>query len=269
MKKPLSICSLLALIFSTVTFVKAQENVLESDPLVARELLIYDQIGGYVGPSFNSQGGTFITDCNCEFNGGAATGFAVGGMFERLTRSRFRWGAMLGYSDKSVEGRFLEIEGVSQTATSINRTYVVPITFRNVASVSIHQIDFTPYVKYTAFKFLSLRGGVQASYIFASSLKHTKELLTDSVSLPNGEVARIKLEGTEDKQVVLQDGPVSDLNQLQINLMLAAGLDFKLTKKFYLSPVLQFLQPLTTVSGRGDNFTSRSVQLLVEARFIF
>mgnify|MGYP006908388745 CR=1 FL=1 len=69
----------------------------------------------------------------------------MGGLvIERLTRSQLTWGVMVGYENRSVEGRFREIEGVVQTAPSTGQQYTVPITFLNVADVSIHAVTATP-----------------------------------------------------------------------------------------------------------------------------
>ena len=230
---------------------------------------MHDQIGVYFGPSFNGQGGTITTECNCEFTGGANTGFAGGVMFERLTRSRLVWGVTLGYEDKSVEGRFTEVEGVVQRAPSSGMQYTVPITFKNSASASIGYLTAMPYLKYDFFEVLFVRGGAALSYVVTSNLTHVKTLASDSVTFPNGETASVSLPNSENGSVVLQDGPIPDLNSFQFGIALASGIEIKLSKALYLSPVAQYVIPVTKVGSGGDGFSVRSFQIFVEGRLIF
>ncbi|MBI2794701.1 MAG: outer membrane beta-barrel protein [Ignavibacteria bacterium] len=248
--------------------VYAQENVLESDPLRARKLLVYDQIGVYAGPSFNGQGGKIVTDCLCEFTGGAQTGYAFGALFERLTRSRLIWGFALGFEDKGVEGRFTEIEGVVQQSPSTGARYTVPITFNNSAVASIGYVTAMPYLKYDFFKILFVRAGVPLSYIVSSNLKYTKSLVSDSVTFPNGEVATASIPGTTNGSIVLQDGPLKNIKSFQAGISLAAGLEVGLSRTLYLSPVIQYIQPLTNVNSTGGGFSVRSLQIFLECRLI-
>jgi hypothetical protein len=259
----LGLCVLGASIAAT-----AQTNVLDSDPLRARKKIVYDQIGAYFGPSFNSQTGTIVTDCNCEFTGGAQTGLTAGVMFERLTRSTIRWGVTLGYELRSVEGQFTEIEGVVQRAPSNGQEYVVPITFSNVATASLGYLSLQPYLKYDFWDVLFVRAGANVSYVISSNLMHVKTLESDSVTFPNGETAAVSLPGDEDGSVVLQDGPIPDLNSLQFGVSGAIGMDIRLSKELYLSPVAQYILPLTSVSSFGSGFSVQAFQLFLEARWI-
>ncbi len=260
----------IVILLSVITGIDAvgQTNVLESDPIRARKLIVYDMWGAYVGPSFNSQGGTFTSDCDCEFTGGASTGIALGGMFEKLTRSGLRWGVMLGYENRSIEGRFREIEGVVQRAPSTGQAYTVPIEFLNVGSLSLHYLTATPYVKVTFLDALFARAGAGLSYIVSNNLTHTKELVSDSVTFPNGERASVVIPGAPSGEVVLQDGAVPNINALQIALSAALGAELRLSKTFFLSPVLQYSYPFTSVAGGGEDYSVRAFQFFVEARFI-
>ena len=249
--------------------VVGQTNVMESDPLRARKLLVYDMFGAYAGLSNNLQGGSFVTACNCEFSGGAKTGFSGGLVFERLTRSRIVFGAMLGFESRSIDARFLEIEGVTQRAPSTSQEFIVPMTFRNTAEVSLSMASLSPFVKVTFFDVVYIRAGPSIGYIFSSGMKHTKELVDDSVRFPNGEVASVVLTGSDTKSVVLEDGPIAEVNAMQISGLLGAGMELKFGKKFFLGPVVQYLIPFTSVSKRGADFTIRAFQIFMEGRFIF
>lgn len=253
---------------ASVTALQAQRNVLESDPLRARVLLVYDQFGVFVGLSNNMQGGTFTTECNCDFVSGGGSAFMGGIVYERLTRSRLTWGSTLGFENRSLSARFQEIEGLLQRSPASGKEYNVPVTFRNTGEASLSYLTLTPFLKYDLFGVIMLRAGPALSYIFSSNIKHTKELVSQTVTLPGGEVATVTLPGQNGTSVVLEDGAIPQLNAFQISASLAIGADIRLSKKVFLAPVLQYLQPFTTVSERGDGFTIRSLQLLVEARMI-
>ncbi len=246
----------------------AQRNVLESDPLRMRVRVVYDQLGAFVGPSFNSQGGTFTTNCNCTFTGGAGTGFTGGLMYEYFSRTTLSWGVSLAYDNRSIESRFQEREGLEQQSPTSGRTYTVPVTFRHIGESSLQYLTLTPYMKYSFFKTLMVRVGPAFSYIIDANIRHTKELVSETVPLPGGEIATVRLPGQQGNSMVLENGAIPDLNPLQVSISAAVGVEFRPTKKLFLTPLLQYIQPVTTISDRGDAFTVRALQLQLEARFI-
>lgn len=245
----------------------AQVNVLDSDPIAARKRLVFSQLGGFAGIGGVMQGGTITTDCQCDFNGGGGTQFVIGGVFERLTRSQLIWGVALGYDRRGLTGQFSEIEGVAQRSPS-GREFTVPMTFLNEAELALDVITVMPYLKLKPFGPVFLRVGGSIGYVISSSLVHRKTLKTSEVVFPNGEVATAELTGVDGNSVVLQDGPVSELQPLQLGVFGAVGVDISLSKKVIMSPMLQYFQPLTTISAQGTGFSVRSLQFLLEVRHI-
>ncbi|MBK6291164.1 MAG: outer membrane beta-barrel protein [Ignavibacteria bacterium] len=245
----------------------AQVNVMDSDPIAARKRLVYSQVGAFVGLGSTTQGGTFTTDCNCDFTGGAGAGFVAGLMFERLTRSQFTWGVTLGYDSRGLTGRFREEEGVVQTSPS-GRSFTVPITFLNEAQLDLNVLTAMPYVKHHFFDLFFARLGASVGYVFSSGLSHTKTLETETVTFPNGEVATVSLPGGEGTSVSLQNGPLADLNSVQLGIVAGVGMEIRLSKKMFLSPTVQFLFPVTSISAQGAGFSVRSLQFSAEVRHI-
>jgi hypothetical protein len=248
--------------------VTAQRNVLQSDPLRVRVKMVYDQLGAFMGLGFNNQGGTFTTDCNCAFTGGAGTGFTGGIVYEYFSRTTLTWGATLAYDNRGMESRFQEIEGLKQQSPTTGRTYTVPIAFRHIGETSLSYLTLTPFMKYSFFNTVMVRVGPAISYILDANIRHTKELVSESIVLPSGEDAVVRLPGQDGNSVVLEDGPIPDLHPLQFSLSAAVGVEFRPAKKLILTPLLQYIHPLTTVSDRGDAFSVRALQLQFEARFI-
>jgi hypothetical protein len=113
-----------------------------------------------------------------------------------------------------------------------------------------------------------VRAGASLGYVVSSTLVHRKTLTTSDVVFPNGEVATAELVGVDGTSVVLQDGPVSDLQPLQLGLFGGVGVDVSLSKKLTMTPLLQYFQPLTSISAQGTGFSARSFQFLLELRHI-
>lgn len=247
---------------------QSQVNVLDSNPLAARRQYVYSLLGGFVGLANNLQGGSFTTACDCEFTGGAGTAITAGLVFERYTRSEITFGAALAYEARGVTSRFQEVEALMQTSPSTGRTYEVPVSFRNTAGVSLHMISLMPFVKYHVFKSLWLRGGPTVGVVVHHRIRHEKELLTTNVVLPGGEQASVRLRDVDGTTAVIEDAPIADLSALQLGVNGGVGLDIKFGKRFFLGPVVQYYHPLTTISGRGVSFSIRTVQVLVEGKFI-
>lgn len=246
-----------------------------STPLAPDEKPTSMWFGGYVGPTFSSQGGTFTTACDCEFTGGAGTGFIAGLMFEDKTTSKIIIGGQLGYDSRGLTGKFREIEGSVQTSPS-GRTYTVPIQFLNEAAIDLGVVHASAYAKYAFLGPVYARLGATAGYVVSSSLVHTKTLESKTVTFPNGELATVAIPGAKDGVVTVQSGPVADLNPLQFGLIGAVGIEIpirKVERKFgppavttYLSPVVQYNLPISTISAQGNNFQLRQVQFFLELR---
>ena len=271
----LTLFTVLALVPTTMQAQQKKKIVGSSTPLAPDEKPTSMWFGGYVGPTFASQGGTFTTNCNCEFSGGAGTGFAVGLIIEDKTTSKIIIGGQLGYDTRGLTGRFREIEGSQQTSPS-GRTYTVPIQFFNEASLSLDVLSASAYAKYAFLGPVYARVGANAGYVVGSSLIHTKSLETKTVTFPNGEVANVTIPGATDGMVTVQDGPVAELNPLQLGLIGAIGLEIpirKVERKFappavttYLSPVIQYQFPITNISAQGNSFQLRQLQFFLELR---
>ncbi len=267
MRTALSVPFLMLVLLVSAVPGASQVNVLDSDPIAARKRLVFSQLGGFAALGGVTQGGTITTDCQCDFTGGGGTQFAVGAVFERMTRSQLVWGVALGYDRRGLTGQFTEIEGVTQRSPS-GREFTVPMTFLNEADLSLNVITVMPYLKLYLLGQVFVRAGGSLGYVVSSSLKHVKTLTTNEVVFPNGEVASAELVGIDGKSVQLQDGPVKQLQPLQIAIFGAAGIDIKLSKKVVMSPMLQYQQPLTSISTQGAGFSVRSFQLLLEVRHI-
>lgn len=263
------------LLVSTSSVIYGQRLKGASTPLGPDEQPIYTWYGVYVGPSFNSQGGTFVTDCNCAFTGGAGSGMVAGVVIEHQLRSGLTIGGLVGYEGRGITGRFREQEGVEQTSPT-GRVYTVPLTFQNEATLSFQMLSVNPYVKYHLAGRLFGRAGISAGYVVASDLTHTKTLETKTTVFPDGEVADVFFGENGSGTVTLENGPYKDLSSLQLGVTLASGYEIVLGRSkrpwgmdvsAVLVPIVQVFQPITQLSVDGGQLRVSTLQFLLEFRY--
>ena len=246
-----------------------------STPLGPAEQPVYTWYGAYVGPSFNSQGGTFVTDCNCPFTGGAGTGFVAGAVIEHQFRSGFIVGGLIGYEGRGISGRFREQEGVQQTSPS-GGVYTVPITFLNEATLTFNMISVNPYAKAYLWGNVFGRAGLSAGYVVSSDLMHTKTLETKTTVFPDGEIADIVFGENGSGSATLENGPYKNLSSFQLGATLSVGYEIPLSREkrpwgrdvsSVLVPIVQYFQPFTQLSLNGSDLRVSTLQFLLEFRY--
>lgn len=256
-----------------------------ASPLELGRRIVPDVIGILIGPNFNYASGTFDTGCPCTFTGGFGVGPTLGVMYEKNLFSpspQWRFGALnLGvralYEERNISAAFLEYERVSvESVTQRGQFFNVPILFRNLGEGSFSMFTLTPYLSWSPFTqtpgFLQnvyFQAGVQAGFVVSSRIRHTKIVENPNVKLPNGEptVVAIQIDSTtfRDRKVV-EDGPFPKVNQVQIGINVGVGADIPLGKeggRFRLSPLVQYIFPLTNMSESGNNFRIGSLQVLL------
>lgn len=265
----------LAILLLDGTAVYGQRLKGASTPLGPDEKPIYTWYGVYVGPSINSQGGTFVTDCNCPFTGGAGTGMVAGLVIEHQFRSGVTIGGLIGYEGRGIVGRFRERESVNQTSPA-GRVYAVPISFLNEATLSFDMVSLNPYVKHDIWGRLFGRAGLSVGYVFGSDIMHTKSLASSTVTFPDGEVGDVSFGENGDGSVTLENGPYKGLSKLQLGATLATGYEIPLARAkrpwgmdvaAVLVPILQVFQPFTNLSLDGSDVRVSTLQFMLEFRY--
>lgn len=265
----------LAVLLLEGTAVYGQRLKGSSTPLGPDEQPVYTWYGAYIGPSFNSQGGTFVTDCDCPFTGGAGSGMVAGAVIEHQFRSGLVIGGLIGYEGRGISGRFREQEGVQQ-ASPTGRVYTVPITFLNEATLTFHMVSLNPYAKYHLWGNFFGRAGLSAGYVVSSDLAHTKTLETTTTVFPDGEIADVVFGENGSGSVTLENGPYKNLSSLQLGATLSAGYEIPLAREkrpwgrdvsAVLVPIVQLFQPFTQLSLNGDDLRVSTLQFLLEFRY--
>lgn len=246
-----------------------------SSPLELGRRIVPDVIGIVAGPGFYVQNGSFATGCPCTFTGGVGAGIVAGLMYEKnLIAPNANWrlgtiniGARLMYEDRRITAAFREYENVRvQSLAQPSQFFTVPILFRHVAEASFPTFTLTPYIVWNPITIgifqPFVQVGLQGGLITGSRLKHTKYVLDHTVRLPNGEEAEVTFSETETDRVVVQDSTFSPLTTFQMAASLTVGTDIPLGTRFRLSPMFQYLLPLTTINSPG-NLTITAWQILL------
>lgn len=217
-------------------------------------------IGVELGLGAHQQQGTYQAICHCQFEGGSATGFLGGLLFELPLN--YEWtiglGAKLdfkGLNNTSLVGdtASLRLEGKQDSVLSgtvyLQRTGSVRETFLTLA----------PFVRYEFYRngpFVQAGPGI--SFLLSSNFKHVRELLGSTLTLVDnaGNSAKynnIHFEnGTNTEE--LENHTIDNVKTLRLGLLLTVGYDIPVGDNSVIAPMLTYDLPLTTVR---DNILSK------------
>lgn len=236
-------------------------------PLTPAKERVPGYIGFLIGFGQNYQTGDFLVDClDCTFEDGVRGGFSLGIAYDRLALPWLKYGIAGLYDYQGINSSFRETEIIRLELENSGLRENVPVQFRHTANLDIHNLTVMPYIKLEPASFFFFRLGFGASYIFSSSLKHDKELLTKEATLSNGATVNVKLENGDNK-VNVQNSEIRELNNLQFLIMPALGFKINFSETTYLMPYFQYNLPLSNVSENGNDFRIHQWRLFLELGF--
>ncbi|MFP4527745.1 MAG: hypothetical protein ACLFQX_04280 [Candidatus Kapaibacterium sp.] len=226
-----------------------------------------EQAGLVVGFGQNYQSGSFLVECeDCLFEGGVGFGWTFGGIYEKQFTEGLRYGAMLMLEGKGIESTFQEHEPVEVNSEATGQPETVNILFRHTGEVSATALTALPFVKWAPSDYFFVKLGPTFSYVMSAGIKHTKELMQETVRLSTGEV--YDLSGVDgSNSMVVEDGDFPEVNALQIGLSPMVGLNIPASEDVFLSFVYQHVVPLNNFSEYGEDFKIGSWRILFELRF--
>ncbi len=269
-----SLCAVFILICSACAFADDDASPLRPDDSNPQRL------GAFIGYSALWQQGTFSVDCNCNtFQDGAGSGLLIGGLYEASTIGSLTYGAQLGFHHRSLDARYVLNEDTTMRSAdgkSVFRNILIP--YRHTATVSTDAIFIQPYLRWFPFgQRFFVRVGAAANIVVSSHKEFHKILLSNTVVLPNDDVVQISLDRAaieasgkqmvNDNEVIVQNGPMSDISAFQLALQPAIGYELKVGKRSFLVPVLEFSLPLSAMSTVDKDFRVPGFHLSAELHF--
>jgi hypothetical protein len=236
-----------------------------------------DRLGAILGFSALRQQGSFTVDCNCDaFTGGGGWGLLLGAFYEGSTISSVTWGIQVGYNHREIDARYLLNEDTTLSSSDGKSVFKnIEIPFRHTSNVSLSALFTQPYVKWFPLgQKVFLRLGAAANIVISSNKNFHKILLTNSVILPNDDVVRIELDRAaiearkmkmaSENDVIIQDGPMTDINTFQLALQPALGLELRVGKRMLLVPVIEYSIPVNGLSNKDTDFRLQELHFIFE-----
>lgn len=220
-------------------------------------------IGGYLGIGPNWQSGTHFVDCEgCEFLDGTATGFTIGGLYQRKFGGNFYWGGKVSLDLMNIKSSYIEREQVEITNSDLNKkSKFVPIDFRYTAELNLTYLGFAPFLAYNPVGWLSLRGAPKISFPVYSRIVHSKELTSNNITI-NGVEGQIK--GGEPD---IQESEFPDLTSPLIGADMSLFLNTTPSHNTTLSLGYIHYIPFMTTSSFGEDFAINSWRFVVEFKY--
>jgi hypothetical protein len=258
---------LLLLIIFTFSVNALQSQKLDT-PLDPVQVIIKDwEIGAFVGIGANFSSGVYNPECpDCLFEGNSKFGWSIGLKTDYEITKNFYLGTNLIFEDYGTNGSFRRWEDI-ELQRADNTTMEVPIEFRHILNLEMMSIGLAPNALWRVDNWLDLRFGVFADYIIGSNITHTKELLTKTALLPDGEKVKVYIEGYKDNKVVIEDRAIPDLNPLQFGLFPQINFNLPLSESSDLIFGTYMKIPLSKISSIQDNYSHYSWRVFMGVSF--
>jgi hypothetical protein len=234
-------------------------------------------IGGIMGIGQNTQSGISYVNCDsCEFIKGLGLGYTVGISYEEQLAADdesifyyFNLGGLLHLSNRDITSTFRE--RIPQHFAEYDITF--PLTYRHTSTTSINTVGLMPYISLNPIKYFFVKLGFDVSYAFNNNMKHEIELLEKRKTLPNGENVDISILTANPNRKLysktVQDSEIKDINNLQMFLVPALGVNIYFTDKLFISPTLYYFKALNNISEFGENFQIDAWRINIELKYNF
>lgn len=230
------------------------------------------ELGFFIGFGENIQNGKFKTSCNCLFDNGLKFGFTIGVLYEQQIslQNHISVGSYLGYDNRSIKAIYSEYEPTQVTSSSSGRTESVAILFRNTSEASFHNLLLMPYLKWTPFKYLFFKVGLDLGINISNHLNYTKEIRSTTARLSNGELVSVSFDEKNPTYLIktIDDGDFPNTNAFIIGVSPMIGGNIFIGKKVTLSPQIYYSIPFTTYSTNGENFNISALRGIIELRIV-
>ena len=226
-----------------------------------------ESLGGFLGIGPNWAGGTHYVECDsCDFQDGTATGFTLGGIYQRKAAKNLYFGAMLSLDIMNINSSYREIESIdiSKYSDITSDPTPVNIEFRHEAKLRLTYIGIAPFLDYNPTNWLTLRVAPKVSFPIYNSLLHTKTPTSKKVFV-GGVPGNLRFTEADTR---VQDSQMSELTSPLISSDFS--LMFNLTPGERSTFSIGYTQnvPFTQTSSFGKDFNISSWRAFVEFKFL-
>jgi len=252
-------------LFITLSFTLNAQTYNLSNPLFPSVNSLAEQsIGGFIGIGPNWQGGRHYVECaDCYFEDGTATGFTIGGIYQRKISSNFFYGGMISLDIMNISSTYREIESIELTAEQSfsGEATNTNIEFRHSAEMNLTYIGFAPFIAYNPFSWISFRVAPKISIPLGSNIVHTKTPTSSEITI-DGVTGRSPI-----IERTIQDSEVPDLTSPLFGSDLS--LMFNLTPDENSTFSIGYTQyvPFMETSSFGEDFTINSWRAFIEFKY--
>jgi hypothetical protein len=241
-----------------------------ANPLIPQAPPLKSELGLFVGLGQNIELGTFYTTgCPCQFDGGTGLDFLIGALYEHELEPKIRYGIAVGYNLKTLNSSFQEREEIGFWNQTASDSEHVPIWFRYRTQSNFSYIPVIPFLKWQPSKLFFLKLGLDVSFLASSHMTHTKEVLDQTATLSDGQTVSVMFKDSLNNGATVEtlyDKNFPSPNSIIWSLEPSLGFNIPLSKKIFLSPVLQFSIPLSTVATNGNGFKFSAWRIIFELR---
>ena len=210
----------------------------ESDVINARPVRYF--LGIPFGPYFFQHLGEYSPSCDCVFRTASDVDIVAGLEFSvYYPKLGFAVKAMAGYWDYSAT--FTQ----RQTRTTVisGSTLDTLIDYEKVSHVKLKYLTFTPtYAWYFPYSSVYLEGGIEIGIPLKARYDNIEKIITPGFVYPVDSTNTTTLLRERD---IERDGK----GKLRLGFHVGAGVDIRLSDRFYLAPQCGVSLPLTSVSS--------------------
>lgn len=206
-----------------------------------------------LGTNFNS--GAYSAECpECKFENLSGFGFTIGPEIEYAILPNYLYIAMkILYDDQNLSGKFRRIEAVPIKLAD-NSQITTPIEFRHKLDLTVQAISISPNIYFRFSDLFDIRLGFYGDYIFSTNVKHTKELLTQSTVLPDGERVIVSLADMPGNTATLEDRAIPGAKSMVFGIAPEINFNLLLSKDWDFVVGTYFKFPFTGISDNQNDF---------------
>lgn len=242
-----------------------------SDPLEPGNVKYPSYLGVELALGQSLQSGDLQAEfCDClPFKDGTGLRFDIGMKWEDFLNRKFVYGFGIGYSATTFSSAYQEV--VDREIIDRGQVIaIVPVRTQQNMSASFSAISFQPFLKYYPIKRIWVRLGLRSEYIIGSKQEQSLDLLQRKATNREGNEFEISFDGgvplpSQSKVVtptraIIQESEFASLQALQLGIVPALGIDFRIGRRVLLGPNVQLNMPFTGYSSQSTSFRLMSFQ---------